>query len=163
MISLFSFNNLIWRLSFYQVNKKNRKRKEKLVSKNEEVSGQEAHTNTRKLNWNISTITDDFLDQKRVNVCEHTVNTVPDSAVFTVCSHTFTLFWSRKTSVIVEIFQLSICVFVCAFRPVISSFFGKRFSCLFLFFVVSILRYFPFHMVSLSSKLYLKYSNVKIY
>ena len=28
-------------------------------------------------------------------------------AVFTVCSHTITLLWSRKTSVVIEIFQLS--------------------------------------------------------
>jgi hypothetical protein len=44
-------------------------------------------------------------------------------AVFTVCSHTFTLFWMRKTFVIVETFYLSFCVFVCAFHPEISSFF----------------------------------------
>ena len=31
-------------------------------------------------------------------------------AIFTMCSHTSTLFWSRKTSVIVENFQLSFCV-----------------------------------------------------
>ena len=40
-----------------------------------------------------------------------------------VCSHTFTLFWLRKTSVTVEIFQLSIRVFTCAFPaeiPVLS-------------------------------------------
>ena len=32
------------------------------------------------------------------------------SAIFTVCSHTFTLFWLRKTSVIIEIYQMSFCV-----------------------------------------------------
>ena len=37
-----------------------------------------------------------------------------------MCSHTFTLFWSRKTSVIVEIFQLS-------FHEEISSFFRWEF------------------------------------
>ena len=36
-----------------------------------------------------------------------------------------------KTSVIVKIFQLSFHVFVCAFRPEISSFFSKSFPCLF--------------------------------
>ena len=40
--------------------------------------------------------------------------------VFTVCSHTFTLFWSRKTSVIIETFQLSFRVFMCAFHPKFS-------------------------------------------
>jgi hypothetical protein len=36
--------------------------------KNKEISKRKAHTNTRNLNWNILTITDIFLDQKRVNV-----------------------------------------------------------------------------------------------
>ena len=43
------------------------------LPKNEELSGRKAHTNTRKLNSNVQTITDAFLDQERVNVCEHTV------------------------------------------------------------------------------------------
>ena len=34
-------------------------------------------TNTQKLNRNILTIIDDFLDQNRVNVCEHMVKMVP--------------------------------------------------------------------------------------
>ena len=149
------------------------------------ISRWKAHTNTWKLNWNISTITDTVLDQKRVNVCEHTVKTGPHDrfgkvppewmrgrmgggdrgkiewkssevntrwfpfnfpsipftpspflsctysrgtfpklscdAVFTVCSHTFTLFWSRKTSMITKTFQLSFCV--CVFHLAISSFF----------------------------------------
>ena len=38
------------------------------LPKIEEISGGKAHTNTRKLNHNISTITDVFLSQKRVNV-----------------------------------------------------------------------------------------------
>ena len=44
-------------------------------------------------------------------------------AVLTVCSHIFTLFWLRKTSVIVEILQLFFRMFVYAFHPDISSFF----------------------------------------
>ena len=35
--------------------------------KNEEISRQKAHTNTRKLNSNVSMITDIFLDQNKVN------------------------------------------------------------------------------------------------
>ena len=35
---------------------------------------------------------------------------------------TFTLSWVRKTSVIVETYQLSFLVFMCAFHPEISSF-----------------------------------------
>ena len=44
--------------------------KERAISyrKNEQISGQKAHTNTQKLNWNVSTITDVFLNQKRVNI-----------------------------------------------------------------------------------------------
>ena len=37
------------------------------------------HPNTWMLNWNVSMITDVFLDQNRVNVCEHTVKTTPYS------------------------------------------------------------------------------------
>ena len=33
-------------------------------------------------------------------------------AIFTVCSHTFTLFWSRKASVITKIFPVSVCLCV---------------------------------------------------
>ena len=57
------------------------------------------------------------------------------------------LFWSWKTSVIVEISQLSFHVFVCVFPPEISSFFGKSFPFLFPFFVLSVLRCFPFHVL----------------
>ena len=58
-------------------NTKNRERKRKLLPKNEEISGRKAHTNTQKLNWNVSMITDVFLDHKRLNVCKHTVKTTP--------------------------------------------------------------------------------------
>ena len=40
-------------------------------------SPDERHTNTQKLNRKVSTITDVFLDQKRVNVCEHTIKMEP--------------------------------------------------------------------------------------
>ena len=52
-------------------NTKHGKRKGNLLLKNEEISKGKAHTNTRKLNQNISTDTAIFLNQKRVNVCEH--------------------------------------------------------------------------------------------
>ena len=42
----------------------------------EEISGWKAHADTRKFNWIFLTITDVFLDQKRVNVCEHMVKMV---------------------------------------------------------------------------------------
>ena len=75
-----------------------------------------------------------LLDQNSVNV-----------------SFTFTLFWSRKEFAIAKIFHLSfrVIVFVCDFHPQISSFFGKSFPFLILFFVLSVLRYLPFHMIFL--------------
>ena len=44
--------------------------------------------------------------------------TAPKGAtpVNTVCKDTFTLFWLRKTSVIVEKFQLTFCVFMYVFH-----------------------------------------------
>ena len=49
----------------------------KTITKNEEISGGKAHKNTRKYILNILTITNVFLDQKRVNLCEHTVKKAP--------------------------------------------------------------------------------------
>ena len=48
-------------------------------------------------------------------------------AIFVVCSHTFTLFWLRKTAMSVKIFQFSFRVFACACPTVIYSIFGKSF------------------------------------
>ena len=45
------------------------------------------HISTWKLNINLSTITDVFLDQKRVNVCEHMIETAPP-AVMEKCHQT---------------------------------------------------------------------------
>ena len=117
-----------------------RKIKRNSYQKNEEVSRRKAHTNTWKLNWNVLTITGVFLDQKRINVCEHMVNTVSHShdAVFTICSHIFNLFWLRKISVIIKIFQISFHVFVCAFPPEISLIFLSHILCYL---------YFSFHML----------------
>ena len=50
--------------------------------KNKEISGRNAHTSKWKLNWNFLTIIDVFLNQKRVNVCEHTVKMVPSLPCF---------------------------------------------------------------------------------
>ena len=57
-------------------------------------------------------------------------------AIFVVCSHTFTLFWLRKTSETFEIFRWSFHVFTCAFPSVISSIFGKSFPFPFACFVL---------------------------
>ena len=62
--------------------------------------------------------------------------------IFTMCSHTFILFWLRKTSVIVKMFQLSFCVCVCVyawarvctFHPEISLFFSVRVSSFYSFY-----------------------------
>ena len=47
----------------------------------------------------------------------------------------------------VEIFWLSFHVFVCACPTVISSIFGKSFHFPFVYFVLFVLQYFPFHVV----------------
>ena len=51
------------RLHYRKFKKKIEKERGDSCRKNEEISGQKAHTNTRKPNCNISTITDVFLDQ----------------------------------------------------------------------------------------------------
>ena len=56
-------------------NHKLRKGKWKLLPGIEEMTKGQAHTNTRKLYWNISTGTAVFLNRKRVNVCEHKTKT----------------------------------------------------------------------------------------
>ena len=45
-------------------------------------------------------------------------------ANFTTCSHTFTLFWSWKASVIAEVFQVSVCLCSCVLssRDLLVSF-----------------------------------------
>ena len=49
------------------------KGKGKLLPIIEEISGGKAHTNSWKLIRNILTVTDVFLNQNIVNVCEHTI------------------------------------------------------------------------------------------
>ena len=66
-----------------------------------------------------------------------------------VYSHTFTLLWSRKASLIAEIYlYFSVCVCLCVFHLETTSFFGKSFLFLFLFIVFSVLRYCSFHAIS---------------
>ena len=60
-------------------------------------------------------------------------------------SSTLSLFWSRKTSVIVQIFQLNFCVLF-FWR---SFIFSKIILILLLYFVLSILWYFPLHVISI--------------
>ena len=55
--------------------------------------------------------------------CEY--SKLSHDAIFTMCSHTFILFWSRKTSVTVKTYQLSYHMFICAFHLEISSFFSS--------------------------------------
>ena len=69
-----------------------------------------------------------------------------------VCSQTFALFWLRKTTVPVKIFQF-FHVFTCACTTVISSIFGKSFHFPFLYFVLFVIRYFLFHVVKISNNL----------
>ena len=129
---------------------KNWKEKGNSYQENEEIYGWKSHIKIRKFNWYISTITDVFLDQKKVIVCEHTVKTatreclqsgtfpiLSRGAIFTMYSYTFTLFWSRKY-VIIEMFQLSFCVFMWAFHREISSFLWQEFLLSYPAFLLSI-------------------------
>ena len=64
----------MWKGKYRSIdNTKYGKGKGKLLQRNEEFSGGKAHTNTWKLIRNILTVTNVFLNQKRVNVCEHMV------------------------------------------------------------------------------------------
>ena len=53
------------------------RRKRTLLLRNEEISRQKSHTNIWKLNWDILMIRDLFLNQKSINVREHTVKMAP--------------------------------------------------------------------------------------
>ena len=55
-----------------QITQNKGKVRENSYQKIEEISIGKAHANTRKFNRTISTVTAVFLNQKRVNVCEHT-------------------------------------------------------------------------------------------
>ena len=68
--------------------------------------------------------------------------------------NTFTLFWLRKTSVVVKLFQWIFCVFMCAFHPEISSFlqYFFFFSC---FCVI--------HTLVLSLSTWSLYSSINVY
>ena len=70
-----------------------------------------------KLNWHLSTPTEAFINQKSLDVCEHTIKMVLHVTKFTVCSHTFILFWLTKTPVTVKRSQVSMCSFRCVFHP----------------------------------------------
>ena len=68
-----SSENVICSIHYVILNTKHGKGKGKLLLKIEEISRGKTHTKTRKLIQNILMITDFFLDQKRVNFCEHTI------------------------------------------------------------------------------------------
>jgi len=61
----------------------NTKKGENYYQKNEEISRGKALTNTWKLILYILTITDVFLNQKRVDVCEHAVKMEPHEFLIT--------------------------------------------------------------------------------
>ena len=55
-----------------QITQNKGKDRGKLLPKIEDITVGKAHTNTGELNQNILTVTAIFLNQKRMNVCEHT-------------------------------------------------------------------------------------------
>ena len=106
--------------------KRERGEKKKIsYRKNEEISGWKAHINTRKINWNVLTIADVSLDQKRVcvkretyiyslliekDICDHKNVSVKLPCVYVCLScgdHSmflvrvsFSYFWVTHTSVL---------------------------------------------------------------
>ena len=95
---------------------------------------------TQKLYWDISTGKAVFINQKRVNVCEHMTKmaSLASDAIFVVCSQTFTLFLLIKAAMPLEISRYSFCVFSCACPSVISSISGKSFHFPFPYFAILI-------------------------
>ena len=113
---------------------------------------------TQKLNWNVLTIIDVFLNQKRVNTCDHTVKEffllilmfifpltwthfqkLSSDAIFVVCSQTFTLFWLIKTALPVKISRYSFRV------PILQwslHFLVRVFTFLSLILLIAIMLYF---------------------
>ena len=98
--------------------------------KHEEISGRKAHTKNTEA-WLKCFDNHRCLSQSEESKCIWTCG-----SIFTMCSRTFTLLWLRKTSVIVEMFQLSFCVFCVPFVQRSLHIFGKNFLFLFLFFCV---------------------------
>ena len=68
------------------------------------------------------------LSLKSEKYIQYTYSKLLHDPIFAMYSNIFTLFWLRKTSVIVKTYQLSFCVFICAFHPEISSFFQQELS-----------------------------------
>ena len=63
----------MWKGKYWSIdNTKIGKERRNSYKKNEEISGWKAHTNTQKLHWNISMITDVYLDQNE-NKCMWTL------------------------------------------------------------------------------------------
>ena len=56
---------------------KKQEKKQEILTKKMKRTAVERQTNTRVVDWNVSTITDIFLDWKRVKVGENTVKTAP--------------------------------------------------------------------------------------
>ena len=124
----------------------------KLLPKNEEILGWKTHISTNLIY---------FSDHRRLSQSEENkcMWTRSNDGTMWVCSHTFTLFWSWKASVITEMCQVSVCLF----HLEISSFFGNRFLFLILFIVLSVLWYFPFLLVSIYIYIYINsYNQLKM-
>jgi hypothetical protein len=66
---------------------------ETLIEKNQGISRWKVQKNTQKLNWYVWTVTDVFLNQKRINVCVHTVKMA--SSLLCVYIHLLSSDWER--------------------------------------------------------------------
>ena len=70
-----------------------------------------------------STVTSAFYHASACSFPGGSYSKLSCGAILTVCSLKFIPFWLRKTSVNVEMYQLSFCVFICHSHSGISSFF----------------------------------------
>ena len=144
----------------------NRGRKGKTLTENwRDLQRKGTHTQ-KKLIWNILKVTDIFLNQKRVNVCEHTAKMVSleflkgatrgckrgrwgRGAIFTMYSHNL-LSSDRERHLWLLKYIKFLCVYVCMyFHTEISSLFGNSFP--FLFYLLS----YPYFGTFCSESVYL--------
>ena len=67
-----------------------------------------ADINTQKLNWNVLTITDFFLDQKRVNVCEYTW-----CHLYCAFTQFYSLLFEKRSLWVSKVSVKFLCVYLC--------------------------------------------------
>jgi hypothetical protein len=121
-------------------------RKGKHLLKIEEIFRGKAHSNTRKLIQNILTITDAFLNQKRVNVYDHMIKMASQESflkvspggchLYRVFTYIYSLLIEKGICDCQNILNVSVCL--CAFPLEMSSMCNKSFPVPFPYFVFTL-------------------------